>query len=371
MIDVSLFIKNNDGKGKPQLKLLNKRLVYYIEDSIITINSLRKILKCLDVLEEKFNNMKIPICFAFYNYNFQDKMTYILFECICKYILNNKGNKVYVSYQNKRYNILNDGIVYSPLEILRKREYKKEEFNKKFNIDISKNHFRKIIFDYKSLCVCRDDVETFLSCFKINEKYLDEFSEMVGELVDNALTHGNANCLVDIDVGTNYAKINNTEKYIAIKLCVLNFSEILIGDKLKEKLKHKCDYSQYNKVKEAYNYHKEHFSSNYNEIDFYNVASFQKEISGRLDDYQSGGTGLTSLIESLENKSEAHRCYMISGNRGINFIKDYIKFNEQWIGFNKDQNFFSNIPDKNSIIGNNIYIPGTVYNLDFVFKKED
>lgn len=84
-----------------------------------------------------------------------------------------------------------------------------------------------------------------------------------------------------------------------------------------------------------------------------------------------GGTGLTSLVKSLLEKSDSHLCYMLSGNRIIFFQQDLMKFNEKnLIGFNKNGDYLSQLPEADIFKTINTYIPGTAYNLNFAIKKE-
>ena len=88
----------------------------------------------------------------------------------------------------------------------------------------------------------------------------------------------------------------------------------------------------------------------------------------------TGGTGLTKLILSLAERSDAYRCYVVSGNRAINFYKELLEYdNERWIGFNKEKDYVSNIPGKNNngeeVVSETLmFMPGTGYNLNFVME---
>lgn len=83
---------------------------------------------------------------------------------------------------------------------------------------------------------------------------------------------------------------------------------------------------------------------------------------------------MTKPIKSLEERSDTYRCYVISGNRAVNFYKEMLEYNEnKWIGFNKEKDYISTIPGNNSkgqeVITNSlIFMPGTAYNLNFVMR---
>ena len=84
-----------------------------------------------------------------------------------------------------------------------------------------------------------------------------------------------------------------------------------------------------------------------------------------------GGTGLTCLINSLQRKSDSDDCYVLSGNKIVLFLKEYLSYNDDWIGFNKSNDFFSDTPDYEVFDRSQMYFSGTAYNLNFVMKSED
>ena len=108
----------------------------------------------------------------------------------------------------------------------------------------------------------------------------------------------------------------------------------------------------------------------YKEEDFFNIASFQHKISGSIKKNTTGGTGLTKLVSSLEKQSDAHKCYLITGNRALWFFHQYLEYNQDgWIGFNTENDFLNKTPAYTVIGPNSIYLPGTAYNLNFVMKR--
>ena len=53
----------------------------------------------------------------------------------------------------------------------------------------------------------------------------------------------------------------------------------------------------------------------------------------------------------------------------INYcVKEYNE--EKWIGFNKENEFLTKIPDVQVLGNNNIFFPGTAYNLNFVMAVD-
>ena len=80
---------------------------------------------------------------------------------------------------------------------------------------------------------------------------------------------------------------------------------------------------------------------------------------------------MTKLIRSLENQSDAYRCYVISGKRCINFYRDFLEYtSDGWIGFNKKNNYLEERPETGVVDHCFINMPGTAYNLNFIMKGE-
>lgn len=81
---------------------------------------------------------------------------------------------------------------------------------------------------------------------------------------------------------------------------------------------------------------------------------------------------MTTLIKSLQEKSDSDNCYLLSGKRIVYFQKELLQYDDaEWLGFNKEKDFLSNIPD--SIVAQECIVnfPGTAYNLNFILKRED
>lgn len=217
-----------------------------------------------------------------------------------------------------------------------------------------------------------DDIAYFQNPYSIETEYREAISEVIVELIGNASEHGEANCLVDFDIAPSYSRADSEKEFFGLNLAIVNFSHQLLGTALKNKLKQpEIQGTRYNAVRKAYKYHSQFFNLNYTEEDFFNLTAFQHKISGRKDS-MTGGTGLTKLIKSLETRSEAHMCYVQSGERMIVFRPEYLTYNNDgWLGFNESNNYISDAP-QNSLFSSNCYtLPGTAFNLNFVMKREN
>lgn len=313
----------------------------------------------------------------FDKFEFVDKLTYIMLECIIYDLYITYDIITEIIYNAIDYNIQTCGVSTSILSDLLDEKIDYNGYVKKFSKVYEECHFRKIVNgnvadDSTDLCNMMSEIKTFLKFYDVNEFYRNQISEMICELADNAREHTKADCLIDIDVTTDYQKNGyEDEKFCALNIAIVNFSSKCLGYSLQEKILN-SKYNQaerYEKVNQAYNLHSELFCKDYRREDFFNIASFQDSITGRFYDTASGGTGLTALIKSLEENSDTHYGYVLSGYRGINFVLDYLKFNEDnWIGFNKENDFINKIPSKEVILQSPTYIPGTAYNFTLIVK---
>lgn len=375
-----LFTANSQHTYK--MRLEKKYFKFEYHDALFSGDTILKIIHFVNTIHYKYKNIRFPIFFKFGEIKIADKMSYILFECICYYLIKEYHHKVFL-YINPKDTIDTSGIFSSCLKLLNNNSGKNmDKFIACFKMEIYKNHFRRIIQGSERektnyLGNLLQELDSFLKFFNIVEDYRDEITEVIAELVGNACEHGHTDCLLDIDIADNYSKSieNNQQKkfFYGINIVIINFSSILLGDGIKEKIENNnFKEERYISLKKAYNYHKTSFTESYSYIDFCNLSSLQDKISGRTYYSLSGGTGLTKLIRSLQEKSDMNSCYVISGNRCIRFIKELLNYNkDNWLGFNQQMDFFNSLPDKTVIVPCYIYFPGTAYNLNFIMKKED
>lgn len=371
----------NLGKKIP-IKNKDKSMIFEDNTDFFSGETIIKIIGFVNFLHEKYKRINMPITFCFGNVKIADKLSYILFECICYSLIVDYKHIVHI-YWNPIDNIQTDGVFSSPLKLLNKGNVKSlKEYLNKFKLDIYRDHFRKIIDGKQKeqtnyLGNLFQDLEIFLKYFNIDKESRNQISEVITELVGNACEHASSDCLLDIDVTHDHSKkvenIIQNGKFYGINIVIINFSKILLGTNIKTKLySNNIVSTRYVDLFRAYQYHKTKFSNEYTEDDFCNIAALQDKISGRPKHDKSGGTGLTKLIHSLQEKSDMNSCYVVSGNHCILFLKDMLNYNEEnWLGFNKDHNFMTAIPDEDVVVPCYAYIPGTAYNLNFIMRRED
>ncbi len=364
----------NDKRIKNRLKFKNGRFYYRIQTDIFSGDHIYEIINVMNYIWRIYNQ-KIPITFELGSFEFYDKLVYIILESLCYYLLKEKGQSIEIRFHAK-HTIWSEGIQYSPLRYIRD----KNMFIRKYNSDLSMYHFRRLVprkedRNEKYLSKLMQDISCFLQNNAIDEETCEQLSEALVELVGNAGEHGDAESIIDIDItATDYGKKSDNEDilYYGMNAVVLNYSPVLFHEPLMKKLKNDDIISErYGLVKKAQKYHMSHLQENYAEEDFYTVSSFQHKISGSTEKNELGGTGLTCLLQSLEENSDTHLCYMLSGNRILFFEKDFMFYDKNnFVGFNESRNYLTDIPDVRLLSTIRTHVPGVAYNLNYAIKKE-
>lgn len=324
------------------------------------------------------NNNNKNISINLQGVTFPDKLVYIMLECICYYLINNSF-RLNLNIDFERI-IPSDGAKYSPLVNCQNNQLR---FIKRFYKDIDLKHLRRIIkFEECSDSLLselgRDIFYFFKHQIKIISSINKDLTEVIVELIGNALEHGRSDCLIDIDVtGDDYYKYEQSMKtnienhYFGINVVILDFSGNKIYDELKNRFNNQEDIiNRYKTVTIAQKYHLDNLNDYYHENDFYTLVAFQDRISGVTEKGKVGGRGLSRLIKSLEEQSDSHDCYVLSGNRCLNFKKEHMQYDSNgFIGFNSQNDFFGDIPEIGTFVDCPTYFPGTAYNLTFVVKR--
>lgn len=380
MENIEKLFKSNS-KRKVFVKIEKSAVIYRNKSTAFSGETINEVITFVNSVHIRYGSIRVPIIFEFGEVLIADKLSYVIFECICYYLIKKYHHRVYV-YWKPEDDILTQGVFSSPLLLLNTTDNQKAKmYLNRFEMDIYGNHFRRLIRgerirESNYLGNLFKELDSFMKAFDIVEDYRDQVSEVISELVGNACEHGKSDCLVDIDITNDHIKeeheIKQEGQFYGINIVVLNFSDYLLGDGIKAKLDiNIIDNERYNAVKRAFFYHKKFFDSNYTEEDFYNITALQDKISGRLEYDMAGGTGLTKLIKALQDKADRDTCYMISGSRSVFFKRNYIEYDDDdWLGFNKSKNYLTSIPEKNITTDCLIFFPGTAYNLNFIMKRE-
>lgn len=375
MRNVELLFANitpkSDQYYRKKLKIKNAMWTYDAISPRIGDAQIYDILQLLKYATEHSWVRKLPLNINLGRTIFWDKLTYVLLEIMCYYVINVKKYRIYISYKARK-DIWSEGIEYSPLKNMRDGY---DKFNKKFEFDLSGRHYRNLVDFSKDnvvLSKIMGDINSYLINNGFDKTYCNQIAETMIELVGNAEEHGGTDCLIDLNVtDSEYAKIDDTvNTYYGLSAVVINFSHNLFHEQLQDRFLSGEELPpRYNCVKTALENHSKYFDDNYTKNDFYTISCFQHKISGTKA--ESGGTGLTNLIQSLEEKSDTHDCYMLSGNRTLYFREDCLDYDDdKLIGFNESNNYIYQPPNKELFQTIKTYVQGTAYNLSFVMKKE-
>lgn len=378
MQNLEYLFKTNSYRHDAKMK--NAQCVFICNDGVFGAEQVKKLIAFINGVHAKYKTVNMPIYIYLGEVNIIDKLSYIILECICYALINNYNHAVSVLWKPEN-NITTQGVFSSPLAIINTLKAKvSRKFLEKFKSDIFRYHFRKVVspdnIETNYVGKLQQEINSFLSTFYIEENYRDDIVEMIGEIVGNVAEHAMTDCLLDIDVTTDHIKnddIESTDSYYGINIVIMDFSDVLFGDKIKGRLidNNMSGDRRYELLNEAYNYHKSFFSKEYSLEDFANLASLQHKISGSPEKGRAGGQGLTKLIKSLQDKSDMDNCYILSGNRVVYFKKDTLSYDDdEWLGFNGERDFFNKMPDGDVISHCIVNFPGTAYNLNFVMKRE-
>ena len=345
-----------------------------IKDTYFSIKSIYKIAEHLKWIKD--NNITNEIKIIVDSDYIVDQAILTLMETIIYFVINEWNMKVVYRFSFKEnvigYHIFKNTLLFK----YNNKKIIKEEYNKEYikEINISGNHFRKICENNEEnrkndfISVTMDEVDTFLKCFELDDEYRNGLAEVIVEIVDNALKHSKGDCILTLNVLKNDYQKN---KYVDVAVVVID--DIFIGKDIIEYIykDDKSEYSEKNQiVLNAYENHRKFFSEKYNIKSFAMISAFQKYVTTRKMSKGAGGTGLTTLIEALIEKSSATFCYAISGSTNLFFKKEFLALNENGlIGFNKSNNYVESIPNEDVVNINKYDMNVNIYNLQFILKE--
>ena len=241
------------------------------------------------------------------------------------------------------------------------------EYCNAFHKDIyTPHHYRHVVcydkvkeLNTPELSIINDNIKYTIQNGHANYDLACEAAESVTEMIGNVVEHSKTSCLVDIKI------CRNIDGMLYVSLNVVSLSSIFIGTKLLNLIKeNKNDFSGSQIVYRALPNHRELFDENYDPISFSFICSFQNTVSTREDVKNSGGTGFTTLIKNIHNKSfnKNYDSYILSGNNTLYLRNDYLKTDANGIiGFNDNNDFYGNKPNENILKKEKTTFPGTIF----------
>lgn len=309
----------------------------------------------------------------------KDKLSYVLLEVIIYKLIHDYKKKVFIAAKEIEPHINTYGILES---IFFKEREEDGSYGEKFCNEftrksrITRNSFRRVVKAERESGISElmTDSKSFLKGFSLDKHDINGIARIVTELADNACEHAQSDCFVDIDVSEEHHKVGEMDQsYYAVNICVLNFSDILLGDQLKEKMQNAniVVNNRYSDIVTAYNNHKKQFDKDYTDEHFFALSSFQDRISGRADQINTGGRGLAEIVGELEKRVSDYECYVMFGNKIIFFHSDCLDVDSNgYIAFNTQHDFVEKRPEKKVVSYSSTNLCGTGYNLSLIYKKE-
>lgn len=116
MKNLDMLFKRNDMIPRKN-SFCQKRIIFRNTKTEFNGDIIRNIIGFIKYIHNKYPAQKIPIEFHLGNIYVADKLTYIIFECICYYLIYNCGHHVEI-YLKPEEDILTYGINSSALKLL-------------------------------------------------------------------------------------------------------------------------------------------------------------------------------------------------------------------------------------------------------------
>lgn len=315
-----------------------------------------------------------------------DLATIVVFEYIIYLLLKYTDCFVYVRFRpnDLKYNksfidgsIIGDFINSNKSFIIKRKDYIN---NFESEVPYTNLHrYRKLIKNDNNINKKINNVSTdaynFFQTILTDEEYIEDCVEVIGELCSNATEHTKEDCILTIECGYGFNEKNQKKNILSI--VVSNVSENLFYQNiLQANRQGKIKVDHLNKAKLN---HKEHFGEIVSEVDtirydeeyFYMVSAFQKGVSTRLDQSDTGGTGLLKIIYNILGKTDDNFCYILTSNKVLFLIEKFIQpKDETFVGFNEENDYLSAIPAKQSLGKSSMSFGGTIFSLNLISDKE-
>lgn len=347
-------------------------------------SSLASVIEFIKGVNIHYKENKVPIALDFSGLEPRDKLTVNLLEAIAYHVIVNLGQKIVLLYEFSN-NIVTQQMGDAAFRFLGPNNYSKEIFIDKFlGIGVSGQRNRQILQNDVDLNKVQLDFTALSQMWGLSYQVAKKIGKLIAELVDNSIIHASASVIVDLDVTTLMHNTKTDVQVYGLNITIMNFSDILLYERVRDKMgsfimnielfETTALFQVYSKIKQALEYHTAHFSKVYTPDHFWTIASLQHHISGRQGQYDTNGVGLTKLVKMIQKYAEDDYEYVASGKVGIWFLSEFMNFNnstDQFVGFNKNSNFVSALPDQKVLGRTALYLPGTFYNLSFAINTKE
>lgn len=110
MFDTELLFRENTETSNVRWNIKNGRVIIPFKRQRIDGKAIRQLLKIVNTVEKKFAGSKIPLTIDMGDVVFADKLTLVIFECICFYIITICKRTVYLQYLISQNDIWTEGV---------------------------------------------------------------------------------------------------------------------------------------------------------------------------------------------------------------------------------------------------------------------
>ena len=125
------------------------------------------------------------------------------------------------------------------------------------------------------------DIRCFLQNNEIERSACEELAEVMVELIGNANEHAESECLVDLDITKQYLNTETKNSCFGLNACIVNFSDKLFYESLKNKVLLQNQLSErYKSLLIAKENHSKYFGKDYSENDFLLLHLFSIKFPG-------------------------------------------------------------------------------------------
>ena len=397
-LENNLKIYRSDGKNTIQFLY-----VYKPNAPQIKFEDVRKFIDFLHAVPVDEHGVNLlPVFVNLHGTIFADKMVYIMFETIILYLITKKNWLISLEGKIKSENCSN-GVGNSSLtcgnwsiNAMSDFEFKTNLLNwNKAKINRYKytrvetecvSHTRYYVNPLNEKNNIASDIFEFLKnssiLQEVGQDTIRRISNTILEIKSNCAEHTKSPYIYDIDI----KKVIHGERsklkgnsYISINVALWDFSNVCIGDAIKEKIRiiESLDSTEeqisaqigkkekvFNKLLNAHKAHKNFLTDVYTSDDFFSLTAFQPGVTGRSEPESTGGAGLSHVLDFLKEYPDGYKCYCLTGNTIINFDREFLnKDDYDWYTFNSEQNspFFNTKPSISCTYKAPFFYPGTAF----------
>lgn len=256
--------------------------------------------------------------------------------------------------------------------ILSNKEYLSDYYQESYS---APNYFRYFIKKERRDLLINTILSDALSFFgmKIKDKvYAKDLAKAFTEMIDN-VRHADSDCLATIKYCDSLFTKNDNTHVQGYFINVTDVSSDCIFSKLQQAIS--CN-KLFGKTKEiidkSFSFHKKHFGEDdYSMEKYCFVSVFQNCLTTSSVSGETGGKGLTDLINAIAAGALMNNCYVLSGNHILFFKREFTVVDENGnISFNKDGNYYNSLPSKSAFKNSPFYYPGTIFLIEIVVEDK-